>query len=104
MSGSRREQGGVLECADGFDSSPVKHALHEDPVTHKFALIRLPARFAEDDKVPVRPTERWFSTREEALAALADLFNRDEDDGVAIPAAAPATNGRATKDTSKPSS
>ena len=56
----------------------MKHTLYEDPVTHKFALIRLPDTFADGDLVPVLPTDRWFSTREEAVAALPELFNQVE--------------------------
>ena len=56
----------------------MKHTLYEDPVTHKFALIRLPERFADGDAVPILPTDRWFSTREEAVAALSELFNQPE--------------------------
>jgi hypothetical protein len=29
----------------------MKHALYEDPITHKFALIRLPEPFADGDRV-----------------------------------------------------
>jgi hypothetical protein len=57
----------------------MKHTLYEDPITHKFAVIRLPARFFDGDRVPVPRTARWFGTREEALATLSDLFNQDED-------------------------
>ena len=56
----------------------MKHALYEDPITHRFALIRLPEKFADGDSIPIRPTDRWFDTREEAVAALPDLFNQDE--------------------------
>jgi len=57
----------------------MKHTLYEDPITHKFAVIRLPARFVDGDRVPVPRSARWFGTREEALATLSDLFNQDED-------------------------
>ena len=30
----------------------MKHALYEHPITHKFALIRLPEQFADGDAVP----------------------------------------------------
>ena len=65
----------------------MKHALYEDPVTHKFAMIRLPKKFAEGDSLPVSPVERWFDTREAAVAALSDLFNEDEgaDSGPTLP-------------------
>lgn len=56
----------------------MKHTLYEDPKTHKFALIRLPDKFADGDALPIQPTDRWFSTREEALAALPELFNQDD--------------------------
>jgi hypothetical protein len=57
----------------------MKHALYEDPITHKFTLTRLPRHFADGDTVPVRPTDRWFTTREEAIAALRELFNQNDD-------------------------
>jgi hypothetical protein len=57
----------------------MKHTIYENPVTHKFALITLPPKFAEGDSIPIRPTERWFDTREEAVAALPDLLDQDQD-------------------------
>jgi len=57
----------------------MKHAVYEDPITHQFAVIRLPAKFIEGDKVPVPPAARWFGTREEALSTLSDLFDQDDD-------------------------
>ena len=62
----------------GCTEAIMKYAIYEDPVTHRFALIRLPEKFADGDALPIRPTERWFSTREEAIAALPDLLNQDE--------------------------
>ena len=56
----------------------MKHTLCEHPITHQFALIRLPEQFAEGDAIPILPTERWFDTREEAVAALPELLNQDE--------------------------
>jgi hypothetical protein len=57
----------------------VKHTIYEDPITHKFAVLRLPAKFIDGDKVPVPPSARWFRTRAEALATLSDLFNQDDE-------------------------
>jgi hypothetical protein len=57
----------------------MKHVLYEDPITHKFALIRLPRQFADGDPVPTPPTDHWFSNREQAIAALPELFNEDDD-------------------------
>jgi len=57
----------------------MKHTLYEDPLTHRFAVLRLPPRFFAGDKVPVPSTARWFRTREEALATLSELFDEDED-------------------------
>jgi hypothetical protein len=56
----------------------VKHALYEDPVTHKFAMVRLPTKFIAGDTLPASGVERWFDTREAAVAALSELFNENE--------------------------
>jgi hypothetical protein len=57
----------------------MKHALYEHPITHKFALIRLPRQFADGDAVPTTASHHWFNSREQAMAALPELFNEDED-------------------------
>jgi hypothetical protein len=56
----------------------MRHTIYEDPITRKFAIVRLPAKFIEGDRLPILPTARWFSTREEAVAALPELFDQDE--------------------------
>jgi hypothetical protein len=53
----------------------VKYAIYEDAVTHRFALIELPAKFVDGDDVPVPPADPWFDSREEAVAALPELLN-----------------------------
>jgi hypothetical protein len=53
----------------------LKYAIYEHPVTHKFALISLPDRFCEGDKIPVLPSDRWFDSREQAVAVLPELLN-----------------------------
>jgi hypothetical protein len=55
----------------------MRYTLYEHPVTHKFALVRLPDKFVDDDKLPILPTEQWFDNREEAIAALPELLNRE---------------------------
>ena len=60
----------------------VRHTLYEDPVTHKFALIRLPPMYIEGEKVPIPSTARWFGSREEAVATISDFFEQDEDDPI----------------------
>jgi len=57
----------------------MRHGLYEDPITHKFAVIRLPSLFRDGDEVPIPRTPRWFETREEAVATL---FDEDEDSSV----------------------
>lgn len=57
----------------------MRHALYEDPITHRFAFIRLPKHFADGDTLPILPSARWFTSRDEAIAALPELFNRDDD-------------------------
>jgi hypothetical protein len=41
-------------------------------------VLRLPEKFAEGDRLPILATDRWFDSREEAVAALPELFNREE--------------------------
>ena len=53
----------------------MKHVIYEDPISRKFALVRLPDRFAEGDKLPILTTEWWFETHEEAVAALPRLLD-----------------------------
>jgi hypothetical protein len=62
---------------DVGDLPGMRYTLYEHPVTHKFALVRLPDRFVDDDKLPILPTERWFDSREKAIAALPELLNRE---------------------------
>ena len=56
----------------------MKFALYEDPMTHKFALVALPHRFVDGDRLPLADVDRWFGSREEAIAALPGLLNREE--------------------------
>ena len=60
----------------------MRHALYEDPITHRFAMIGLPSSFVEGDKLPIPPTARWFGTRAEALATIFDLD--DQEDGIPV--------------------
>ena len=55
----------------------MRYTLYEHPVTHKFALVRLPDKFVDGDELPILPTERWFDNREEAIAALPELLNQE---------------------------
>jgi hypothetical protein len=57
--------------------SVMRYTLYEHPVTHKFALIRLPDKFMDGDKLPLLPTERWFDDRDEAVAALPELLDHE---------------------------
>ena len=62
------------ECRAGG----MKHTRHHDPITHTFALMRLPETFADGDSLPMQPTDRWFDTHEEVVATLPDVLNPDE--------------------------
>ena len=55
----------------------MKYTLYEHPVTHKFALVQLPHKFVDDDKLPILRTQRWFDNREEAIAALPELLTQE---------------------------
>jgi hypothetical protein len=56
----------------------MRHTIYEDPITHRFALVEIPAKYIEGDKLPIPPTTQWLTTREDALAALPGLFELDE--------------------------
>ena len=56
----------------------MKYAVYEHPITRKFALVRLPARFVEGDAVPLTNNERWFDSRDAAIATVRDLLDRTE--------------------------
>lgn len=58
----------------------MKYTIYEDPRTHAFALVALPSRFVDGDKLPIIDVDRWFGSRDEAIAALPDLLNRAEPD------------------------
>jgi hypothetical protein len=58
----------------------MKHTIYEDPVTHKFALVKLPEKFTEGDKLPIPHNTHWVATREDAVAALRGLFEVDENE------------------------
>ena len=58
----------------------MKYTIYEDPRTHAFALLALPNRFIEGDALPVSDVDQWFGSRDEAIAALPDLLNREEPD------------------------
>ena len=63
----------------------MRYTIYEDPLTHKFAFLPLPIRFVVGDTLPIAGTDRWFGSRAEAIAALPELFNRDEcEPGVAL--------------------
>ncbi len=59
----------------------MKHTLYQDPITHRFAVVRLPSRFIEGDTFVVPTSIQWFVRREDALATLSNLFDEDVPDG-----------------------
>ena len=62
--------------------------IYEDARTHKFAFLQLPSRYLEGDDLPVAAIDRWFDTHEDAIAALPELFSRDEKHEARVEAAA----------------
>ena len=56
----------------------MKYTIYQDPLTHKFAVLPLPDRFVDGDKLPILATDRWFDSHEEAVSALPELLNREE--------------------------
>jgi hypothetical protein len=56
----------------------LRYTILEDPMTRKFVLLRLPAKFVAGDKLPILPTDRRFDSHEAAVAALPELLNIEE--------------------------
>lgn len=56
----------------------MRYLIYEDAVTHKFALFPLPKQFVDGDPLPAIVADRWFDSHQEAIAALPELFDRDE--------------------------
>jgi hypothetical protein len=56
----------------------MRYTIYEDPLTHQFTLLPLPVHFLDGDELPIPPTDRWFASHEEAVAALPDLLNRED--------------------------
>ena len=59
--------------------SHVRHTIYEDPVTHKFALVRVPANFIDGDKLEIPATAHWLTTPGRRRRGPASLFEVDED-------------------------
>ena len=56
----------------------MKYLIYEDAVTQKFTFLPLPNRYEYGDALPPIVADRWFDTHAEAIAALPELFDRDE--------------------------
>ena len=68
----------------------MKYMIYEDSTTHRFAFLPLPSRFVDGDALPAVTIDRWFDSHEAAVAALRELFTRDErEPDAGVEAAAP---------------
>ena len=56
----------------------MRYMIYEHPHTHRFAFLPLPAGFVDGDALPTVAAGRWFATQAEAIAALPELFDREE--------------------------
>jgi len=56
----------------------MKYMIYEDALTHRFAFLPLPIQFVSGDALPIVSVDRWFDSHEAAIAALPELFNRDD--------------------------
>ena len=56
----------------------MKYTIYEHPVRHQFALINVPAQFAEGDALPMPSSGQWFATRAEGEAMLPLLFIQEQ--------------------------
>jgi hypothetical protein len=55
----------------------MRYTLYEDPLTHLLAFLALP-RQSGDGELPTVAADQWFGSREEALAALPQLFDLED--------------------------
>ena len=63
----------------------MKYTIYEDPATHQFAHLPLPKRYVDGDALPSVSADRWFDSHADAIGALAELLDRDDD--AVVPAA-----------------
>lgn len=56
----------------------MRYTIYEHPLTHLFAFVALPHGFAEGEELPPVSTDRWFRSREEAIAALPGLLELED--------------------------
>ena len=56
----------------------MRHVVYENPRTRQLTLVEVPRQFVEGDALPIPSTARWFTTREELVASLTELFEIDE--------------------------
>jgi hypothetical protein len=56
----------------------MRYTIYQCPQTRKFALVPVPARFDEGDKILTVAADRWFGSREEAAASVRQLLDREE--------------------------
>lgn len=70
----------------------MKYTIYEHPTTHQFAHRPLPSRYLAGDPLPAVVTDRWFESHDTAVAALAELLDRDEAEDTTAADAAAQTN------------
>jgi hypothetical protein len=56
----------------------MKYTIYEDPITRRCAHLPLPSCFLDGDQLPAVVVDRWFESHDAAIAALAELLDRDE--------------------------
>jgi hypothetical protein len=61
----------------------MKYTIYEDPITGRCAHLPLPGGFLEGEPLPAVVADRWFESHDAAIAALAELLDRDEGEGAA---------------------
>jgi hypothetical protein len=56
----------------------MRYTIYEHPLTHRFAFVALPRGYVEGDELPPVATDRWFSSRKDAIAALPALLDLED--------------------------
>jgi len=80
---------------DSGRAAIMRYTIYEDPLTHRFAFLPLPARFVDGDPLEIVAVGRWFASQAEAIAALPELLDREEcEPETGLNGAAQTDNGR----------
>jgi hypothetical protein len=66
-----------IRTPSGWQLASFDEPVEELPATHHSTIVRVPVRFEEGDRLPIRSTVQRFTRRDDAVAAPRDLLKDD---------------------------